>query len=348
LNANLRKYLAILALGPCLAFAAFAAVFLIGHRIGALATLDQAAVIQVERAGAIFLPFDIRYNGPFKLRRLEREKPQVVWFGSSRAATAAQTMFKQSRFYNMSFVAWTTKQLLDVFERSTRTTRPRVAVISLDYFMFTDAYEAAYASEREMLFDEPWRYLKSSVRDFITAAMKHRDAFRAYARSPGSFVGTQAILSQEGFRSDGSYVFSPAHIEAAERSQKGADFLIRAVPGAPQMSERQKAHIVELAALARARGITMIAVQLPIIRAAVDYMDRDESFHHYAGLWREFESEATREWLAQIGITFLDFARSDIDADRANFIDALHPSESGMLKVMDVLLPAVGRSLEAK
>ena len=46
-----------------------------------------------------------------------------------------------------------------------------------------------------------------------------------------------------------------------------AKSLVNAMPGAPNMSDRQKAPIVRLSEMARQRGVKLIAVQLPLIRA---------------------------------------------------------------------------------
>ena len=110
------------------------------------------------------------------------------------------------------------------------------------------------------------------------------------------------------------------------------------MPGAPNMSDRQKAPIVRLSEMARQRGVKLVAVQLPFIRAGVDYLDHEASYRHYSGVWRDFESEFARNWLSGLGISFFDFGRSTIDDDSANFIDAYHPSELGSLRVMQALL----------
>ncbi len=104
------------------------------------------------------------------------------------------------------------------------------------------------------------------------------------------------------------------------------------------MSERQKEPLVRMARLAQQRGIKLIGIQLPYIRAGVDYLDHNEGYRHYSGVWREFESAQTREWLKSLGITFFDLARSTVDDDKLNFVDAYHTSELGSLRVMQQLL----------
>jgi len=181
-----------------------------------------------------------------------------------------------------------------------------------------------------MTFNSPFRYTKLSVGDFVFTAMRHRSVFEAYASSPTQFVGTQSILNQEGFRYDGSYMFSPGHIESSKKTSRTAKFLVDSMPGAPNMSPRQMAYIEQIAEIAREREIKLVAVQLPYLRSGIDFLDHHEGYRYLSGVWREFESNKTRDWLGKIGIPLFDLARSSIDDDQENFIDAYHPSEQGI------------------
>jgi len=143
---------------------------------------------------------------------------------------------------------------------------------------------------------------------------------------------------QDGFRGDGSYQYPPSFIEMARSKFQTAQHLLEAAPGAPHMSARQMAPIVQLASLARQRGIKLIAVQLPYVRSAVDYLDGNESYRSYSGVWRDFESERTASWFRNLGIVFFDLAHSPVADDPLNFIDAYHPSEDGMVKLLKGLL----------
>jgi hypothetical protein len=313
-------------------------LFRLAQPFGATATLDQLARIQSEQPEKIFLPFDLRYNGAFKLPRVEQERPEIIWFSSSRAGAARASMFEPYRFYNMSFTAWTADQLLDAFERSTRDVRPRVAILELDYFLFTDDWERWFATSRTMIYGRPYHYVQASVGNFVRTAVSRWSLLREIQASRPQFIGTEAILVQEGFRCDGSYVYSPGHIEDARLHYKTGDFFVASTPRAPSLAERPKAPIARLAEMARQRGITLVAVQLPFIRAAVDRLDNDPALRHWMGAWRDFENGGTRSWLESLGIPLFDLARSSIDDDPNNFFDAYHPSEIGMLRVVRELL----------
>jgi hypothetical protein len=337
---NIRqRYLAtVLASGVLAGCLVPACLFLAAKPFGASETLAALADRQAKAPETVFLPFDLRYNGAFKLDRVRQMRPDVLCISSSRAGTLAAPMFAPYRFSNMSFTAWTTEQIADMFERATRNSPPRVAIISIDYFLFTEDWERGYSGTRTQIYGHPWNYLKSSIADFVRTYAKRPQVFRDYLKSPTPFIGTQSILGGEGFRSDGSYVYSSGHIADSQLHNLTAAMLVNSMPGAPAMSERQKEPLARMARLAQQRGIKLIGVQLPYIRAGVNYLDHNEAYRHYSGVWREFESEQTRAWLKSLGITFFDLARSTIDDDNQNFVDAYHTSELGSLRVMQQLL----------
>jgi hypothetical protein len=334
-----RRYsLIVAAIAASVLIPSFAAIFWLAAQFGSASTPAQLAELQSVRPDAVILPFDLRYNGAFKLRRIELEGPEIICFSSSRAGLLNAGMFAPYRFQNMSFTAWTTEQLLDVFERATRTSRPRVAIISLDYFMFSDRWEATNGGSRDMIFDQPYRYVRTSVGNFIRTAATHPDTFEDYWRTPNAFIGTQSIISHEGFRADGSYTYSEGRVQYARAHFRTVRFLTDSLPGAPTLSARQREPLIRLAKMAQRRGIILVAVQLPFIGAAVDYLDHNESYRPLSGVWQEFESSEMRAWIRSLGIVFFDLAHSPITNDTDNFIDSYHPSEIGTLRVMQTLL----------
>jgi hypothetical protein len=339
----IRRYIAVLAILFVALSVPLAAVILrLARPFDAIATPAQLADIQARRPDTIILPVDLRYNAAFKLARAAQVQPEIVCFGSSRAGGFHAAMFAPRRFYNLSFTAWTTGQLLDIFERTTRQAHPRVAILELDYFLFADHWQQWFATSRTMIHDRPFRYAMASLGSFLRAAASNRTTFETYYRAPTAFIGPQSIQSQEGFRSDGSYAFSQGHVADAQQHYRTADFFLGTVPPDDAISPRLQTPIVRLAELARERGIRLIAVQLPLIRAGVDLLDHDDSYRPRAGAWRDFESESTRSWLADLGIPLFDLARSPIDDDPDNFIDAIHLSENGMDKAMRELWATPG------
>jgi hypothetical protein len=151
--------------------------------------------------------------------------------------------------------------------------------------------------------------------------------------APFRFVEIEAIRGQEGFRRDGSYRYSAARLESSKQNLT-AKFLVQAMPGALHIDQGQITALERLAALARERGVTLVGIQLPFIEEGVDYLDHDPSYHHYAGVWREFDSQQMRDKFRSLGIHFFDLGRASFADDKRNFVDAYHPSELGTLRSM--------------
>lgn len=300
--------------------------------------LQDLADSQRDNPEQIVLPFDLRYNAAFKLARLEQERPEVIWISTSRAGTFRAALFAPYRFYNLSFTAWTTAQMTDLFERATQRLRPRVAILSLDHFLFADRWEEWFATARRMHYDHSLTYMRSSLLDFARTATRHPATFRNYLNAPSAFIGTQSIFHEEGFRSDGSYLYSAGHIADARSRYMNAETLAETLPRAAGLSPWLKQPIARLAEIARSRGVKLIGVQLPFIRAGVDLLDGDQNGPHGFGGWREFAAEETRDWLRKLGIAFLDLARLPMADESTSFVDAYHLAEAGAARVMLHLL----------
>ena len=308
------------------------------HPFGAAASLQDLADSQRNHPEQIVLPYDLRHNAAFKLARMAQERPEVVWISTSRAGTFRADLFAPYSFYNLSFTAWTTGQTAELFERATRLHRPRAAILSLDHFLFADRWEEWFAIKREMQYDHPLTYLRGSLLDFARTATRHPGTFRDYLTAPSAFVGTQSILHQEGFRNDGSYVYSPAHLADARSRYMNAETLAETLPRAPGLSSWLKQPIVRMAEIARERGVRLVGVQLPFIRSGVALLDREQNAANGFGAWREFATEETRAWLRSLGGPLFDLARLTMADEPSSFVDAYHLAEDGAARVMLHLL----------
>jgi hypothetical protein len=314
-----------------------AGVGLVGEKIGATITLDQLAKTQSVEHDKIVMPFDLRYWAALKLPRIAIDNPEIIYISSSRAGAARARMFRPYSFYNLSFTAWTLDQVIDIFDRATRDNAARIAIVELDYFMFTDTWERGNL-KNDMIFGWPIRYLATSAVDMVRSAARHPELL-SYIRAPERpFVGTQAILSNEGFRFDGSYVYSIGHTRDSAEHHINAETLVQAMPGGAAISTKQMGLLRKLTALAQQRHVTLVGIQLPLFKEGVDYLDTNRSYYAYSGVWREFESAANREIFQEIGIHFFDLAHDQLNREKENFFDAYHPSSLGMLRSMQSLL----------
>src|SRR6202012_1659324 len=62
-------------------------LFYAARPFGAAATIAQLAERQAKTPDLVFLPFDLRYNGAFKLDRIAEAHPDILCISSSRAGT---------------------------------------------------------------------------------------------------------------------------------------------------------------------------------------------------------------------------------------------------------------------
>jgi hypothetical protein len=329
-----------IAVALALAFAVFAWV---GQRTGSTTSFARIVERQQEDPALIALPFDLRYWAMYKLEGVALNKPEIVYISSSRAGEFREQMFRPYSFYNLSFTAWTLDQATEILDRVSLTHAPRIAIVEFDYFMFTASWPRANA-DRSMHFNAGARYRIESGVDALRLLTKRPDLLhdcnvRILQTIPGCetapfrYVGIQAIRAQDGFRRDGSYHYSAGRLESSKQNLT-AQFLVQAMPGAPNIDPAQMAALERLAARARERGITLIGIQLPLIKEGVDFLDNEPSYHHYAGVWREFDNQQMRDKFRSLGIHFFDLGRASFADDKKNFVDAYHPSELGTLRTM--------------
>jgi hypothetical protein len=339
-----RRYLAVIFTGLVAALTLASAVTAwVGQRTGSTTSFARIVERQREDPALIALPFNLRYWAMYKLESVALYKPEIVYISSSRAGEFRGQMFRPYSFHNLSFTAWTLDQVTAMLDRVSRTDTPRIAIVEFDYFMFTASWPRANA-DRSMHFNAEARYKIESGVDALRSLAKRPDLLhdcnvRIFQTVPGCetapfrYVEIQAIRAEEGFRWDGSYRYSVGRL-ASSAQNLTAKFLVQSMPGAPSIDAGQIAALERLAALARDRGITLIGIQLPLIKEGVDFLDQDHSYHDNAGVWREFNSLQMRQKFQSLGIHFFDLSRASFANDKKNFVDAYHPSELGTLRSM--------------
>src|SRR5262249_38540784 len=83
-----QRYLAIvLTTAFFVGFIAPICLYLTAKPFGASTTMSALADRQAKAPDTVFLPFDLRHNGAFKIDRVEQERPDILCISSSRAGT---------------------------------------------------------------------------------------------------------------------------------------------------------------------------------------------------------------------------------------------------------------------
>ena len=343
-STSLRQYLIIVAT-LFLAMAGF--LEWAGWRLGA--TKSLSIIGREQQADKLLWLGAFRDYAPYKLERIKLVHPEVLLVGSSRCGQAREQMFRPYKTYNACLTAWPLDQVVDFIDRATRVAKPRVVIVALDYFLFGDMLADAWRKERTMDFRQGLDSHRKKLHDVIDYAARgtwnlsavltplESDQFEPIDNN--RLVGTEAIRGHFGFRSDGSIFVAPVYrMISTSQLAKGAEYVTSSFPGGQHLSEFQFKQLEILSRLASDRGFSVVAIQFPIFKAATDFMDTDQSYQPFAGLWRELRSEITANRFADLGIKFFDMSCDPFAADQSNFFDPAHPSERGMLRTMISLL----------
>lgn len=319
-----------------------------GWRLGATIPLSTIASEQSQTERVVWLG-SFKDYAPYKLERIKQVQPEVLLVGSSRCGQARAQMFRPYVAYNACLTAWPLTHVVDFIDRATRLAKPRIVIVALDYFLFGDFLAEAWQKERTMDFSQgldSHRRKLHDVADFVIRNNGDRDAILAAVTAPQTepvdgnrLVGTEAIRGKFGFRQDGSVMVAPPYRRIAEETlSRGPQYVTSSFPGAPQLSERQFGEIERLSRLAHERQFQVIAIQYPFLESAAAFLDTNESYWPYSGIWRDLKSEQTANRFARLGISFFGMSRTQTSQDPNNFFDPAHPSERGMLKTYLALL----------
>jgi hypothetical protein len=332
----------------------FVSLFLIAAAISVLVdwagrltgtTLMPAQLSALQSANRKTIVFRDRIPawGAFKAARIAQLQPEVVFIGSSRANPFRAQMFAPYSFYNAALTAWTIDQTRVMLEKILSVASPKVVVFSLDYWMFSDLWTSAMQPSRSMDFDIWPQYKYRSMRGFLETLTRNPSLLRSKiipllagnpepAREGLDFLGIDAMLHEIGFRPDGSFL-QPASMRATTDGDKNfRNGVLAAFPGGRRYDQKQADALERLVTVADQRGVRLIAVQLPFARSATNFMDTDKSYHRLAGLWRESHTEERRDMLRELGVPYYDL--STLLDDNTDFLDAAHPTEKAMIKVL--------------
>jgi hypothetical protein len=347
------RYLAVIvALSGLILLPSIVGIEWIGWRLAATVPLSTLAREQEGDHKTLWLGAFQDY-APYKLQRIKLVQPEVLLVGSSRCGQAREQVFRPYKTYNACLTAWPLEHVVDFIDRATQQSKPRVVIVALDYFLFGDALAQAWRKERAMDYRQGIGSHRRKLHDVLDFVMRSnwkldtieaavtRDEFEPIDNN--RLIGTEAIRGQFGFRDDGSVsVFPGYRSTSAENLAHGAEYVTGSFPGASHISELQFDWIKRLSRLAKQRGFSVVAIQFPILKTATDFLDTDQSYWPYSGLWRELRSEDTAKRFADLGIQFYDRSRDPAAADPFNFFDPAHPSERGILKTIIGLLDQPG------
>jgi hypothetical protein len=306
-------------------------------------TKINSVVNRFQTAGAALL-----YGPKFSHRtyRLKVEgtaavKPEILVIGSSRTNQWRSAMFRPYRFYNGGNSVNTQKSYQRFLEEI-GLPKPKVVIFSLDFFSLDDTWDSQYqnlAYDDGMDIGSPL-YLKV-LRSLMDAAAESPRKL-IVTKEPiysVSALGLNAAQRGGGFRVDGSYQYGPPlslYKKNGEWDIEETDSLERIRLGkAPfvfgdKLSKERLRELEDFAAYAKANGITLIGITMPLYPTTLQSLGRSPRHNN----WRYFNSDTMANWINKQGILYFNFSRIETFGGRAEeFVDAFHPSEPAYLRI---------------
>jgi len=282
----------------------------------------------------------------FKINRLAMERPDIVILGDSPCSQLRSAMFKPYKAYNFCTTAWTIDQIRDAIVRIDRAAHPKIIIFSLGYYFFIDAWVEGWAKKIPMAHEISWSQAHfDGLQRLVQLFTDNPEPLARYMMGSThenvdgmKLIGADAVAFKYGIRHDGSVLY-PAQMRDTAPQHRANPFFgfLEAVPGSPRLQGAQLTALEKLGAVGKERGLTLIGIQFPLLKATVDYLDNNPTYNG-GGAWREFESESTRQRFRDFGIRFFDASHDAVTADSLNFLDPLHPTERGTLGMLIHLL----------
>ena len=305
-----------------------AALEALAWQIGETMPIEMIARWQDGASARIWRGGDGHSYLTYKLARIADLKPDIIALGPSRANAFRGEVFAPYSFYNAGLTTWTIDQDNRFLELITRDGHaPRALIFTLDYWMFSAGFDH-YWSNR---FDEQ---PTTHVADFMrVVGQLAKDPVDLWHRLPatGRQHGLHAVLTGDGFRADGSLPEKPPTSDPARLQADATEAGTPPAVFADRISAEQVAKLGAFVALAKAKHVALIGIQLPFYKKILDGLNSNPQ----AGIWREFESDAWRRQLAESGVVFFDFAdRPEYRDNPAYFIDSLDPSLRAVNEIM--------------
>jgi hypothetical protein len=143
--------------------------------------------------------------------------------------------------------------------------------------------------------------------------------------------GLFALLTGEGFAADGILKPKPTTADPGRLQDDGTEAGTPPAVTADHLSPDQIAKFDQFAALAKAKHVALVGVQLPFYGKILDALGTDPE----NGIWREFTAAEFRKHIADAGVAFFDFADMPNYRDKPEyFIDSLDPDARLVGEVM--------------
>jgi hypothetical protein len=329
-SAELKRFARILLLGFVPPFLVILGLLeLIAFRTGETRTPAEAAQDQAHDRNIVWE--SIRHDNlvRFKVARASLERPAVLIMGHSRMNQFRSKMFQPYSFYNISRIAWPISVNRDVLLNLPPDYAPKVLFFTVDFFMFNPHYGSEYPKALPNLHpsavEEHIAGLNAVLGELPTSPRLAWSRTAAFYGGPAQ--GIQAIKTGNGFRWDGSETWLPGMFRMAGRPPDldDAKWNLGLSDDGNRVSEEKMAEFQEFVSVAQKKGITVIAVQMPMHPALVNRLEKESGNN----VLHDFNSKIAQGYFDRLGVIFFDFLRfPGLGEDYRYYVDARHPTEA--------------------
>lgn len=318
-------------------------VEIVAWRSGEMIPPEVAARMQTETPRLRWLGSRETLSARFKLIRLDQERPDVLIMGASRMCQFRSQMFRPYSFYNLSRVSWPLDTYPPLFRRFPDGYAPKVIIFGLDFFMFNHRYttDPIFESNAPIYALSPLDNHLITLSDTFISFCEDPACVLADGHDPVSgapVIGLGPSIEGTGFRLDGSETQAIDDLKLHDRPNR--DFLkgnlLNEQPlyYGDAMGKEEMARFEEFAALARARGIKLIGVQMPMYGPVARYLENDPNF----GILKDFRAHIASGYFDRLGVTVFDYLDfPPYSEDERYFMDPWHPTEPVSAAVLCVM-----------
>jgi len=298
-------------------------------RTGETRSFTDAAAAQAGDPTVLWSARDSK-EARFKLLRLAQQNPDVVVMGHSRVAQFRSAMFHPYRFYNMGRLTWNFDVYSDLLRRILKVSKPKVIIFSLDFTNFNPVNTEANLSNAPDFSGNRLRSHLQSLYDVYMILYTHPRVLLAGGTEPIDHlpaIGVLASFFSFGFRSDGSEKHSQPEMSSFGNDPGMKDSMPwneSPLFFGDKMGSRELSEFEEFAALARANGIQLIGVQMPMFGPAVRAMENSPQY----GVLRDFRAHLAGGYFRRQGVIVFDYLNYPPYGDDCRyFLDRVHTGE---------------------
>jgi hypothetical protein len=306
-----------------------------------------------------YLPKFSDHTFYLKLHAAELERPDVLVLGSSRTNQWRSAMFAPYTFYNSGNAIDPLKDFSLFLERM-GPPFPKVIIFSLDFFTFNNTWAARFTNLAHG--DIEGNEYALILKKLATEIWSNPAVLRApvdpvyHVPAVGIFANSLGI----GFRIDGSFQYGQQFDSSGLEEDKIAGGIERIRQGeepfqfASGIDAKQLDELKRFADLAHKHSIALVAVTMPYPHAEIEAVEKSDRH----GIWKEFERQTFRDWIAHQSIIYFDFTHTEsFHGNEIEFIDAFHPTETAYVRMLlsmlkdarfKALLPDISEDLLAR